>query len=552
MNTRASLSLTLALLLPFGAQSLSGKDLAFDEGLRGHLAPLTDHAQPGIAVLVARDGQVIFQDGFGFADLEHKTPVTTATKFRIGSVTKQFIAAAVLRLSEEGKLALTDKLEKFLLDLPGGGSITLLQLLNHTSGIHSYTNKPEFLTRVTKPIAPADLIAWIRDDKPDFAPGAGFAYNNSAYFLAGEIVAKVSGESLDAHLRRVFFGPLEMKDTGIYLNSAPPAGAARGYTVLEKNAEPALEWDMSWAGGAGALYSTVGDLFRWNEALYGGRVLKPESLKLMTTPAKLPPGVDGMSYGLGLVTAPISRLPATSHSGGLNGWSSDLVRVTGQHCTVVALANALPAVPGCEPTSVTRHIVERLLAAEIKKLPPPVEDPKIDPKTYPDFAGRYDYQSAVLTVTVENNRLYSQLTGQPKFEIFPSGPGEFFWKVTDAQVTFVRNEKGEVTAARHAQNGSTFTAPRQKESALKLTAADLAPLVGQYQYGPAVMTVSRDGDTLFAQLTGQPKFQIFPKSPTEFEWRVVPASVAFVKGPDGKVTKAVHTQNGRTFDAPRK
>ena len=146
-----------------------------------------------MAVLVARDGKVAFEGGFGFADLEKKIPVTPANEIphRLGD-------EAVYRrrnpgLAEQGKLALTDKLEKFFPDFPRGGEITLHHLLTHTSGIHSYTSKPDFMGRVTKAIAPAELIAWFRDDKPDFAPGAGFLYNNSAYFLAGEIVAKVSG-----------------------------------------------------------------------------------------------------------------------------------------------------------------------------------------------------------------------------------------------------------------------------------------------------------------------------------------------------------------------
>jgi CubicO group peptidase (beta-lactamase class C family) len=552
MTAKSLLSATLALLTVFTGALPCVAQTPFEDGLKSHLGKLTKDELPGLAVLVARDGKIVFQGGFGFADLEKKTPVTGETKFRIGSVSKQFTAAAILRLADEGKLTLTDPLEKFFPGFPRGGDITVHQLLTHTSGLHSYTNKPEFLSRVAMPIAPVDLIAWFRDDKPDFAPGAGFLYNNSAYFLAGEIVAKVSGKSLDAFLREAFFEPLGMKDTGIFVNATPPPGIALGYSVAIGKATPALDWDMSWAGGAGALYSTVGDLFRWNEALYGGKIMKPDSLKTMTTPAKLPPGVDGMSYGYGLMMATINRLPSMSHGGGLNGWSSDLVWLPEQRCTVVALANSLPPVGGREPASVTRNIVSKFLAAEIAKVPPPKEDVTVDKKTYPDFVGRYTYQGAVLTVTTEDGRLYAQLTGQPKFEIFPSAADEFFWKVTDAQVKFQRNEKREVTAARHTQGGNTFTAPRIPESAVKLTVAELDAILGKYQYGlSGVMTVTRDGDTVFAQLTGQPKFQIFPKSATEFEWKVVPASVKFSKESDGKVTKATHTQNGVTFGAPK-
>jgi len=541
------LSIVFLAALPCAAE------VSFEDGIKAHLGKLTNEQLPGMAVLVARDGKIAFQGGFGFADLEKKTPVTVETKFRIGSVAKQFTAAAILRLADDGKLALDDKLEKFFPDFPRGGEITLHHLLTHTSGIHSYTSKPEFMARVTKPIAPAELIGWFRDDPPDFAPGAGFFYNNSAYFLAGEIVAKVSGKSLDAFLRETFFEPLGMKDTGIFVNSAPPPGIARGYAVADGKATPALEWDMSWAGGAGALYSTVGDLFRWHEALFGGKVVKPDSFKVMTTPVKLPPGVDGMTgYGCGLLMAPIARLASVSHGGGLHGWTSDLVRMTEQRCTIVALANASPCVTGRDPAGVARTIAGKFLAAEIAKLPPLKEDPSVDKKSYAAIAGRYDYQGGVLTVTVEGDRLHAQLTGQEKFEIFPSAPDQFFWKVTDAQVAFVRSHKREVVAARHTQGGVTFTAPRLTAPEVKLTAAELDAILGKYQYGPGVvLTVTRDGDSVFAQHTGQPKFSIFPKSATEYEWRVVPASVKFSKDEDGRVNKAIHTQNGATFEAPK-
>ncbi len=542
----------IAVLAFFAATKSDAAPVPFADGVARQLEKLTSDELPGIAVLVARDGKIVYEAGFGFADLARKTRAGPETKFRIGSVTKQFTAAAVLRLVGQGKLSLTDPLEKFFPGFARGREITVHHLLTHTSGIHSYTGKPEFLERVIQPIAPAELIAWFRDDPADFAPGAGFLYNNSAYFLLGEIVAQVSGKSYAAFLREAFFEPLGMNDTGVFVNAAPPSGIALGYSVAAGKASPALDWDMSWAGGAGALYSTVGDLFRWSEALFGGNVVSAEALIQMTTPVKLPPGVDGMKYGYGLVLAAVDRLPTIGHNGGLNGWSSELLRLPEQKCTVIVLANALPPVVGRAPAAVTRAIVGKFLATEIAAVPPLQENPAVDRKTYADFVGRYDYKDAVMTVTQEGGRLFSQLTGQTRFEIFPSAPDEFFWKITDAQVVFLRNEKKEVVAAKHSQGGNTLRAPRLTSSALKLSDAELDAIVGRYRYGPGVvMTVTRDGDLVFAQLTGQPKLPIFPKSATNFEWRVVPAKVSFARDAEGRVTHAVHTQNGTTFEAPK-
>ena len=324
-------------------------DPSFAEGAAQRLSDAVKGDTPGLAVLVARDGEILFQGGYGLADMEKKSPITPETKFRIGSISKQFTAVAVLQLAEQGKLSLDDSLAKYFPDFPGGDKVNLRQLLTHTSGLHSYTDKPEFIGRVKQPIEPAELIAWFQNDKPDFAPGEGFHYNNSAYFLLGEIVAKVSGKSFGDHLKATIFDPLEMSNTGIYVNSAAPSGMASSYSFVNDKFEPALDWDMSWAGGAGAIYSTVGDLYRWNEALFGGRVLSDASLKAATTPVELPPNVDGMNYGYGLMMLNVKRLPAVGHGGGLNGWSTYLVRLPEQKCTVVVLANALPLPSGAFP-----------------------------------------------------------------------------------------------------------------------------------------------------------------------------------------------------------
>ena len=506
----------------------------------------------GLAVLVARDGKVLFQGGYGFADLELKTPVTLETKFRIGSVSKQFTAAAILRLIEEKKLALDDPLSKFYPGFARGNEITLHHLITHTSGLRSYTDKPDFIAGVTAAVEPEKLIASFQNDPADFAPGAGFHYNNSAYFLAGEIVAKVSGKPFADYLRATFFQPLGMENTGIYVNAAPPPGMAKGYSFSEGKLAPALDWDMSWAGGAGALYSTVNDLFRWNEALHGGRVINQASLTLATTAIQLPDGVDGMNYGYGLLMFRAQGLPTIGHGGGLNGWSSNLLWLPQQRSTIVVLANSMPSPPQHQPGAISLWLVERFLADEIKKLPALSEDKSIDPKTFSAFTGRYDYKTAILTVTQEDGHLFAQLTGQPKLEIFPQAPNKFFWRAADAQIAFLRNAQGEVFAAQHTQNGATFKAPKLGEGAIKLSAEQLEAFTGRYQYGPGViLTVRRDGDLLFAQLTAQPEFPIFPKSATEFEWRVVPAKVQFVIGDDGKVTKAIHMQNGNTIPAPK-
>jgi hypothetical protein len=221
-----------------------------------------------------------------------------------------------------------------------------------------------------------------------------------------------------------------------------------------------------------------------------------------------------------------------------------------QKCTVVVLTNASPAAPELVPQVIARKLADQTLEDVFKAMPAPVVDASIDPQTFLEYVGKYDYQGAVMEVTVVDNRIYAQLTGQEAIEIFPSGRDSFFWKVVEAEVAFQRNEKGEIKAAQHTQNGATFSAPKIVDD-VELTEVQLEAFVGRYRYGVAVMTCTREGRQLYAQLTGQPKFPIFPLNETTFKWRVTEAQVEFVKDEAGVVTAARHTQGGTTFDAPR-
>lgn len=172
---------------------------------------------------------------------------------------------------------------------------------------------------------------------------------------------------------------------------------------------------------------------------------------------------------------------------------------------------------------------------------------------YDDYVGRYDYGGPVLTVTRDGASLKAQLTGQPPFEIFPKSGTTFAWKVVEAEVTFVRDADGKVTKAVHKQGGQTIDAPRLPDSkATRVAPETLRAYTGRYDYGQGgVMEVTLEGDRLFAQLTGQPKLEIFAKSETTFFWKEVSAELTFVKDASGAVVKGVHQQGGHTLEVPR-
>jgi CubicO group peptidase (beta-lactamase class C family) len=505
---------------------------------------------PGAAVLIAQDGKIMYQKGFGFANLENRVPITVETKFRIGSITKQFTGAAILKLQEAGLLNVQDPLSKFMPDYPRGNEVTIHQLLTHISGIHSYTNKPDFLQTVTVEAKPESLIASFRNDKYDFDPGTQWRYNNSGYFLLGYIIAKTANEPYETYLKKNFFTPLDMKDTGEHRWSDILTHEATGYSYLDGKFQKAQNWDMSRAGGAGALYSTVTDLYRWNEAVFNGKVLSEKSLTAAFTPVTLKDGgkpqTFGGGYGYGWGMSDFRGVKEISHGGGLHGFVTNLARYPEHNMTITVLTNCAPQ-RDLNPSALTREIAQIYLWEKMASQESYATDTAVDPKFYDDYVGRYEYPGgAIMTVTRDGNQLFAQLTGQPRFEIFPNSATAFFWKVVDAQITFVKNEKGEVIHGLHRQGGQTLTVPRLKaEAPAKIDPGVYVAYAGEYQLAPnAIMTVTKEGEQLFVQLTGQPKFEIYPRSETEFFLQVVKADIKFVKDDTDKVASLVLKQGG--------
>ncbi len=511
--------------------------------------------EPGAVVLVAQNGQVLYEKGFGLANLKKDIPITPETEFRIGSITKQFTATAILKLQEEGKISVDDKLSKFISDYPRGDEVTIHHLLTHTSGIKSYTDKINFEDEaITEPIESEEThIESFKNDPYNFDPGESLSYNNSAYFLLGYIIEKVSGKSYGAYLQQAFFDPLGMNNTGLHHKGVELENEALGYAFEDGEVDLAPDWEMSWAGGAGALYSTVGDLFKWNEAVFNGKVLEESSLKAAFTPVTLNNGEEApFKFGYGWMIDEFRGWKQIQHSGGLPGFLAYLTRFPEHNITVTVLMNAMP--PGkTNPQQAAHELAEIFFWEEMPSQESYVAEENADTSLYKDYAGRYEYPGgAVLTVSAEENQLFAQLTGQPKYEVFPRGNEEFFWKVVDAQVKFVRNDAGEIFQAIHTQNGQTFEAPKlQEESTISVATAVLETYVGNYDLNGSAVKITREDEQLFIQVTGQPKFEIYPRSEKEFFMKVVKADITFVENENGKIDQLILNQGGRSFTLPR-
>ena len=442
--------------------------------------------------------------------------------------------------------------------------MTIHHLLTHTSGIHSYTGKPEFMKTVTMEMKPEELINSFKNDKFDFNPGEKLLYNNSGYFLLGYIVEKVSGMPFDDYLKEKFFKPLRMNNTGVHSWELNLENEAAGYSYETNSYKPAMKWDMSRAGGAGAIYSTVGDLYLWNEAIFNGTILSKSSLEAAFTPAKLNDGSEadafGAKYGYGWMFSKLRGLETINHSGGFDGFNAYLIRFLGQHLTIAVLTNCFPPKPPEEGSiplvgvSIADAAAYIYLWDQMETIKSFVEDKTVDTAVYDDYVGGYDYSpyGPILKITHEGDKLFAELAGQDKTEIFPSAKDKFFWKVTDAQVDFIRNEKGEVTHLIHHQSGMEIKAPKVKEEMPATVDANIYDdYTGEYDFGRATLTVTREGDKLFARMADQPKYEIFPRSETEFFWKVANAQIVFVKDEGGKVTKAVLKQAGMEIEVKK-
>jgi D-alanyl-D-alanine carboxypeptidase len=333
-----------------------------DEAVRGHVFA-------GATVGVAVGGRISFIRGYGLADLEQRVPMTDSTVVRIGSVTKQFTAALVLRLVDQGTVSLDDPLAKFVPDFPRAAEVTVQQLLNHTSGIMSYTHPKvsgQLRDAARKDWTSKELIARIATLDPvyEFEPGTAWSYSNSGYMLLGAIIEKVSGKTYAEFLKSELLDPLEMTHTKVDELAEIVPGRARGYDPSKTASSGFRNADfisMGAAGPAGAMRSTASDLLKWHLALFGGKVLKPATLALMSSPGRLKDGrpsskgrvppnwvPETTEYGLGLFLGKLDGRATVGHGGAINGFNTWMETFPEERVTIVVLANT--SYPAAEQT----------------------------------------------------------------------------------------------------------------------------------------------------------------------------------------------------------
>lgn len=432
---------------------------------------VANHKFMGTA-LVARGSQTLFSKGYGSANLEWDIPNSPKTKFRLGSVTKQFTAASILLLEERGKLNVGDPVKKYLPDAPAAwDKITIFHILTHTSGIPSFTGFPDYVK--LKPFATthAELVARFRDKPLEFEPGEKWNYSNSGYLLLSYLIEKITGDSYEKFVRENIFTPLGMKDSGYDSNSAVIPHRASGYVSGKNGFENAGFIHMSVPQGAGALYSTTEDLLKWEQGLFGGKVLQAASLEKMIKPFK-------NNYALGLQVETAGGHKVIQHGGGIEGFNTLLQYYPEDKLTVVVLGN----VNGPAPAEIARKL-GALAHGDTVILPSERKEITLDSKVLRRYVGAYQLdQGPAMLVTLEGNQLVRKLGNQAPVPIFPESETMFFLKVVDAQIEFPKDDaQGEASQLTLHQNGRHITAKRLDEAETKRVADAAAAVAKRFK-----------------------------------------------------------------------
>src|SRR6266404_4820461 len=293
----------------------------------------------GISVAVARDGQVVFSRGYGMANLEHSVAIRPETVFHIASISKNILAAVVLELVDEGKLRLDDDVTKYVPEAPTQGRhVTVRQLLNHTSGIYSFTSLPEAENNERLDLTHEQVLSLIKDQPFDFEPGTSWRYDNSAFYLAGMVVERITKQEYGAYVHEHVFKPLGMNSASMCDAHMVVRQLASGYEVDRGTLVNAalMSWKLPFA--AGAVCATATDLLKWQAALDGGRVLSTSSVELMRRPTTLADGT-AIDYGLGTRLGSLDGHRVLGHTGSGGGFNAALESFPADGLTIAIVMN---------------------------------------------------------------------------------------------------------------------------------------------------------------------------------------------------------------------
>lgn len=499
--------------------------------------------EPGATVLITKNDEVIYRKAFGSANLELDVDMKPEYVFEIGSITKQFTAISILMLEEQGKLKLDDEITKYIPDYPTQGkTITIHHLLNHTSGIKSYTSMESFMKRARVDMTPTELIDVFKNETMDFDPGEKFLYNNSGYILLGHIIEVISGQSYAEFIENYIFEKLKM--TNSYYGSMKKIikNRASGYQNRDGyvNADY-LSLTLPYA--AGSIMSNVDDLFVWQKALNTYQLITKESYDKAINGSTLNNG-EKISYGYGLQNDDLNGSKSITHGGGIFGYTTQGIYLPKEDVFVSILTN-------CDCNSPS-GVANKIAAIVIGKPFPDFKDSiKLNDEELNKWTGAYQFvDGAIRYITVKDGKIFSQREGSSLFEIFPMSKDDFIFEEGNIEYHFSIKDGKKSTSFDVGANKTLGTeidkAPPAEKKEIVLDESILKKYIGKYELQPGfVIEVSVEEGKIFAQATGQPKAEMFAEKEDYFFLKVVAAEILFTKNDKGVVDLLTLHQGGQ-------
>jgi len=556
-----SLVAAIATAIPAEGQTPIEPRSPSDAEIRTILAERIDVRRQSVGIVVGvvdpKGRRVV---AHGARAVKDTRPLDGDTIFEIGSMTKVFTSLLLADAVERNEVALTDPVAKYLpatVNVPQRGrAITLQDLANHTSGLPRMPSNfaPKDAANPYADYSVEQMYQFLSGYQLTRDVGAQYEYSNFGGGLLGHILARRAGMDYEALVKARITGPLGMRDTTVGLTPALKARLAGGHTSA---LEPAANWDLPTLAGAGALRSSANDMLTFLSAAIGQTPSPLSAAMSAMLATRWPTGQGPLEIALGWHVFKTPGGDIIWHNGGTGGYRTFMGYHSRTGVGVVALSNT-STLAGVD--DIGRHLLDAAspLIQNFPAAPASRVEVAVDPVVFDRYVGRYQLApAAILTVTRDGRRFMVQLTGQPALEIFAESEKQFFLKVVDAQLTFEVDAQNKPAAVVLHQNGADRRAPRIEGEPVTPKVIALAPEVldrytGRYQLTPAlVITITRQDARLFAQLTGQPAFEVFASSDREFFFTIVDAQLVFEGEGAGRATAVVLHQNGQTPRAPR-
>lgn len=537
--------LSILVLLAFSIVSGTHLHSQSESAYEAILAQEFEGYQSGASVLVAKRGEILFKGAVGLANLDQKVQNTAEHIFRIGSITKEFTAVAILQLQEQGKLKLTDPIHKYLPDYPKEGKgITIEHLLTHTSGIKNYTGMAEVAHLQTTEATPKQIINVFKDAPMESTPGTMYQYNNYGYVLLGAIIEQVSDMSYEAYLEQHIFQPADMQHTYFGEAKAPIEERAIGYQMLNGKFAKAPYLNMSIPYAAGALLSNVNDLYTWMSALQGRQLLSEASLQKAFSPHQLQDG-SKVPYGYGFQLDELYGKKVVGHDGVIQGFLAYALYLPEEDLFVAVLSNCT-----CKNPVGAANKLAAYTLGEFPLLQKELSDANLGDH----YVGRYQYDKEMQQdIFVEGNQLYSLSTGDRRRLLYQGDKDQFFFEGGLISIEFIRNEAGEVVSIERSDKGRVLAKAEKisstvvKKEAIQLKEAELQEYVGKYDLGPFHLFITLEKDKLFGQPEGQSKEELFAKAKDHLFLKAVDAEMEFFRK-DGLVQAVKVTIGKNSFE----